>query len=206
MRKELTIEYYNKHTQEFVDRTVNADMSFCQEKFLRMLSSGAMILDAGCGSGRDSKFFLEKGMRVQAIDASERMCRMAAHYIGQTVDCLQFDEVDYVEKFDGIWACASLLHVEKKELPDILRKFHRALKLEGILYASFKFGEAEEERLERFFSDYHLEEVERVFLQDGLFELVESFETADVRADYKDKPWVNILVRKKQVQSSDKKN
>lgn len=196
MKRESTIEYYNKHTQEFVDRTVNTDMSFCQEKFLRLLPSGGMILDAGCGSGRDSKFFLQKGMQVQAMDASEKMCQMAARYIGQRVECLRFDEIDYEERFDGIWACASLLHVEKRELPDILRKFHRALKLQGILYASFKFGDAEEERLERFFSDYHVEEVERIFLQDGLFALVESFETADVREDYRDKPWVNILVRK----------
>lgn len=65
------------------------------------------------------------------------------------------------------------------------------------MYASFKYGAAEEERLERFFSDYCLNEIEKVFLQDDLFELVESFETEDERPDYKNKPWVNIIVRKK---------
>ena len=193
-----TIAYYNSHTKEFTERTVEADMSFCQEKFLKLLPPGAVILDAGCGSGRDSRFFLNHGMQIQAIDASVEICRQASAYIGQPVKCMRFDELDCSQMFDGIWACASLLHVEKKALPGILQKFHRALKTKGVFYASFKYGDGEEERLERFFSDYRLEEIEQVFLQDGLFELVESFETEDVRPDYKNKPWVNIIVRKKE--------
>lgn len=92
---------------------------------------------------------------------------------------------------------ASLLHVPKAELPNILRKFHKALKPKGIMYASVKYGDREEERLHRFFSDYHMDELENVFLQDGLYHLIESFETEDVRPDYKNKPWLNIIVRKK---------
>lgn len=191
-----TISYYNNHTKEFLARTIEADMRFCQEKFLRLLPSEGMILDAGCGSGRDSKFFLGQGMQVQAIDASVEMCRQASAYIGQPVKCMRFDEIECVAQFDGIWACASLLHVEKKKLPALLKKFHRAMKAEGIFYASFKYGSAEEERLERFFSDYDLDEIKQVFIKDGLFELVEGFYTEDVRPDYKEKPWVNILVRK----------
>lgn len=158
-----TIEYYNKHTREFIDRTIGSDMSFCQNKFINLLKPGSLILDAGCGSGRDSRFFLEQGFRVEAIDASTEMCRAAAEYIGQPVKCMRFDELTDVSRFDGIWASASLLHVEKSELPAILRKLHRALKPDGILYASFKYGDQEEERLERFFSDYCLDEVERLF-------------------------------------------
>lgn len=196
-RTEKTIAYYNQYTKEFLERTIEEDMHFCQEKFLDLLQPGAMILDAGCGSGRDSRFFLNHKMQVQAIDASVEMCRQAAAYIGQPVECMRFDEIDCIERFDGIWACASLLHVEKKVLPAILQRFYRALKPRGVFYASFKYGNAEEERLERFFSDYQLEEIEHVFLKDGLFELVESFETEDERPDYKNKPWVNIIVRKK---------
>lgn len=192
-----TIDYYNKNTKEFVNRTIGADMSFCQTKFINLLKPGSNILDVGCGSGRDSKFFLECGFCVQAVDASIEMCLAAEEYIGQPVECMRFDELKYNSQFDGVWACASLLHVEKNKLPYILRKLHKALKSGGIMYASFKYGDMEEERLERFFSDYHLDEVEKVFLQDGLFELVESFETEDIREDYKNKPWVNIIVRKK---------
>lgn len=194
--KEKTIGYYNQCAEQFAGRTVSADMSFCQNSFLKYLPEHARILDAGCGSGRDSKLFLEKGYQVYAIDASEEMCRVAKKYIGQTVKCMRFEEMAWQERFDGIWACASLLHVTRRELPAVLKNFHRALKSEGVLYASFKYGAGEEERLGRFFNDYRIGELEDAFLRDGLFVLAESFETEDVRPDYKDKPWVNIIVRK----------
>ncbi len=195
--KSTTIDYYNKNAKAFVERTISADMSICQDKFLGLLNAGSYILDAGCGSGRDSRIFLEKGFLVEAMDASKEMCRIAAEYIGQPVTCMKFEEMTYEARFDGIWACASLLHVEKCRMPEILLKLQRALKSGGILYASFKYGNTEEERLERFFSDYHLDEIENIFLQDGLFELVDSFVTEDVRPDYQNKPWVNVIVRKK---------
>lgn len=195
-----TIAYYNQNTQSFIERTVHADMSFSQNKFIKLLDPGMRILDAGCGSGRDSKFFMEKGFAVQAMDGSEKMCQMAQAYIGRPVACMTFEEMNWEEEFDGVWACACLLHVKKDALPQILGRFHRALKEEGIFYASFKSGDREEERLGRLFSDYQLEEIEEVFLRDGLFELVESYKTEDFRPDYKDKPWVNIIVRKRKQQ------
>ncbi len=197
MKNNKTIDYYEKNAKAFVERTIDADMSICQDKFLSLLNAGSYILDAGCGSGRDSKIFLEKGFHVEAMDASKEMCKIAAKYIGQSVTCMGFEELTYESRFDGVWACASLLHVKKSRLPEILLKFQRALKSGGIMYASFKYGNMEEERLERFFSDYNLAEIENMFLQDDLFELVDSFETEDVRPDYQDKPWVNIIVRKK---------
>ncbi|MCM1244023.1 MAG: class I SAM-dependent methyltransferase [Roseburia sp.] len=193
---EKTIDYYNKNAKEFVGRTVGTDMGFCQKKFIELLEPGSLILDAGCGSGRDSKFFLGQGFRVQAIDASSKMCQMASEYTGLPVKCTRFEEIAYDSEFDGVWACASLLHVKKQELPDILWKFHKALKAGGIMYASFKYGNKEEERLERFFSDYKMDELKNVFLQDGLFELVQISKTKDARPDYEGKPWLNIIVRK----------
>lgn len=190
-----TVAYYNKHTKEFIERTIGSDMRFCRKKFTNLLAPGSLILDAGCGGGRDSRCFVDQGFRVRAMDASIEMCRAAAEYIGQPVDCMRFDELADVSRYDGIWASASLLHVKKSELPAILRKFHRALKPSGILYASFKYGDQEEERLERFFSDYHLEEVKQIFLQDDLYEWVDGFMTEDERPDYIHKPWVNLLVR-----------
>ena len=124
------------------------------------------------------------------------MCKAASDYIGRAVECIKFQDIAYEETFDGVWACASLLHLPKLELPDILSKFYRALKSGGVMYASFKYGDKEEERLGRFFSDYHLEEIEKVFTKDAGFELIEGFETEDVRPDYAGKPWVNVIVRK----------
>ena len=107
---EETINYYNNNARGFADRTVNADMGVCQGKFIALLDKGAFILDAGCGSGRDSKYFLECGFQVQAMDASAEMCNLAAEYIGHTVECMSFDEMQYRSQFDGVWACTSLLH------------------------------------------------------------------------------------------------
>ncbi len=123
-----TISYYNKNAKEFAERTVNADMGFCYSKFIALLHNKDYIMDAGCGSGRDSKFFLEQGFNVQAIDASMEMCKFATEYIGIPVKCMRFDEIEFDSQFNGIWANASLLHIEKSGLPDILRKFNRALK------------------------------------------------------------------------------
>lgn len=196
MVDQKTISYYENHTEEFVSRTIGADMSFCRNKFTGLLPAGAYILDAGCGSGRDSRCFLEQGFLVRAMDASAEMCRTAQAYLGQPVDCMRFDELGGECVYDGVWACASLLHLKKSELPGVLAVLCRALKPGGILYASVKYGRNEEERLGRFFSDYSMEELTRVFLKDGKFELIECFETEDVGEDYKKKPWVNILVRK----------
>ncbi len=191
-----TLDYYNKNAEDFISRTVDADMHYCQDKFIKMLESGAYILDVGCGSGRDSLYFMEHGFKVCAIDGSEEMCRAAADYIGQKVECIKFQDIAYEEMFDGVWACASLLHLPKQELPDVLSNFYKAMKPGGVMYASFKYGDKEEERLGRFFSDYHLEEIENVFTKDAGFELIEGFETEDVRPDYAGKPWVNVMVKK----------
>lgn len=194
---EETINYYNNNAKEFADRTVNTDMGVCQDRFTALLDKGAFILDAGCGSGRDSKAFVNQGFNVTAIDASSEMCLVASKYTGLKVECIRFDEMEFKNRFDGIWACASLLHIEKKELPDILCRFHKALKPGGVMYASFKYGNKEEHRLGRFFSDYNMDEVKKIFLSGGLFKLAECFETEDFRPDYKEKPWVNIIVRKR---------
>lgn len=194
---EETINYYNNNAREFADRTVNADMGICQDRFTALLDKEAFILDAGCGSGRDSKFFTNQGFNVTAIDGSSEMCLVASKYTGLEVECIRFDEMEFNSRFDGIWACASLLHIEKRELPDILCRFYKALKPGGIMYASFKYGNKEEHRLGRFFSDYNMDEVKKIFLSGGLFKLEECFETEDFRPDYKEKPWVNIIVRKR---------
>jgi ubiquinone/menaquinone biosynthesis C-methylase UbiE len=95
-----TLDYYNQNAKEFINRTVDADMHYCQDKFIKMLETGAYILDAGCGSGRDSLYFLEHSFKVCAIDGSEEMCKAASDYIGQPVECVKFQDIDYEEMFD----------------------------------------------------------------------------------------------------------
>ena len=117
-----TIDYYNRNVQDFVDRTVSVDFTRIQNVFLELLPRDARILDFGCGSGRDTKYFLDCGYQVDAMDGSIELCRAASEYTGIHVKRILFQELDEVEKYDGIWACASILHVKKTELPDIIRK------------------------------------------------------------------------------------
>ena len=134
-----TIEYYNQTAESFTADTVNADVSGLHSFFLSHLPPNAYIMDLGCGSGRDSKYFLEKGYRVLAIDGAEEFCKIAANLIGQEVLCQTFENIDYTEEFDGIWACSSILHVPSDRLPAVIKKISRALKKGGYFYASFKY-------------------------------------------------------------------
>ncbi len=188
-----TIEYYNEHAKEFCESTVDADMSACREKFTAYLPAGGHILDAGCGSGRDSKAFLEQGFIVTAIDASEEVCAEAEKLIHQPVLCLRFEDLQYEDEFDGIWACASLLHVSREEMGDVLVRLKKALKKNGILYASFKFGDQERVKDGRLFNDYDKASLKALMEGSG-FEIRELFTTGDVREERADEKWINVIV------------
>jgi len=104
---------------------------------------GARILDAGCGSGRDAKRFLEMGYEVTAFDASGELCALASRHVGRPVLRMRFDEVRFEDEFDGVWACASLLHVPRREMDGALARLSRSLKPGGVFYASFRYREGE---------------------------------------------------------------
>ena len=191
-----TIEYYNNHAEEFCAKTKAADMSYCYEKFKQYVKPNGKVLDVGCGSGRDSKRFIEDGYRVEAMDASEEICKYASKYIGQQVKCHRIEEITYENEFDGIWACASLLHVAKEEMSSVIEKLCRALKENGILYVSFKLGSGERFADGRFFNDYTEKDIRIFFSEQNGFEIKECFVTEDVREERKHEKWINVIVRK----------
>lgn len=108
-----TLEYYNFNVKSFNANTFSADFSQIQQEFLKILTPGSYILDFGCGSGRDTKYFLEQGYKVDAIDGSSELCKLASAHTGIKVRQMLFQELHAKEKYDGIWACASILHVAK---------------------------------------------------------------------------------------------
>ena len=116
-----TIEYYEKNAEGFVERTFNVDFSETQERFAKQVRTGGLVLDFGCGSGRDTKWFLDKGFRVEAIDGCETLCDIASKNTGISVKHMFFNELDEQEKYDGIWACSSILHCPKDELTDVFK-------------------------------------------------------------------------------------
>ena len=114
-----TLEYYNENADKFILGTLNVDMMTIQKKFISYIPKGGKVLDLGCGSGRDSLFFKELGYDVTAIDGSAEMCIQAEKNIGQPVINMTFDKLDYEAEFDGIWACASLLHVPSRDISSL---------------------------------------------------------------------------------------
>ena len=139
-----TLDYYNKNADAYIEKTRFMDVSSLYEDFEECLSPGDRILDLGCGSGRDAKHFLEQGYEVVAVDGSVELCKRAEYYLGIPVRHLMFFDLAFHEEFDGVWACASLLHVPKAEITETLHKVCSSLKVGGVLYASFKYGEDEE--------------------------------------------------------------
>lgn len=191
-----SIDYYNKYAAKEFEETVNQDMEEIRKEFLALLEEGDTILDLGCGSGRDSLAFYELGYDVTPADASEEMCQLAEIHTGLEVLLMTFEEMDFDNVFDGIWACASLLHVPKKELSDILTKIAKALKDKGILYMSFKLGDFEGFRGERYFCDYTEDSITEALKDNGRLETVRLWETKDVRSGHSDEKWLNVLARK----------
>ena len=189
-----TTEYYNKNSLEFIEGTINVDTGILRDRFLKYIPSGGKILDLGCGSGRDTKCFLEAGYQVTAIDASQELCLKATEYTGINVRCTRFEELNDVKEYDGVFACASLLHVQEGDLPDILTKINKALKQQGVLYASFKYGDFAGERDGRYFHDMNEVSVEELFITVSGFRIEEVWQSHDVRRD-KEVYWINVTAR-----------
>lgn len=191
----MTLHYYQTNAQTFFDGTVNVDMSSLYETFTRHLAPGARVLDAGCGSGRDAKAFQEMGYQVEAFDASPAMVELAREHAGLPVQLMTFADVDWKEEFDGIWCCASLLHVPAVELPGVMQRLADALKPGGVWYVSFKYGDGEREVDGRRFTD--LDEVGLKALIGGVvgIEVSEIWVTRDRRPG-RDESWVNGVLGK----------
>ena len=192
----MTLKYYQDNAQTFFDGTVNVDMSSLYETFTKHLAPGARVLDAGCGSGRDAKAFRKMGYQVVAFDASSAMVELAREHTGLPVQLMTFADVDWKEEFDGIWCCASLLHVPAVELPDVMRRLADALKPGGVWYVSFKYGDGEREVDGRRFTDMDEDDLNTLVSSLTVIEVGEVWLTQDKRPDRKEN-WVNGILRKK---------
>jgi len=191
-----TLEYYDKNAIAFFAGTVNIDMSSLYKRVEAYLKPNAHILDLGCGSGRDSKYFLNRGYHVTAVDGSEQLCQLASEVIGQEVLHLRFRDLNFYEEFDAVWACASLLHVEKGQMTAVLQRIFKSIKPGGILYASYKYGDTQRIKEKRLFNDYMERDLEMLF--SGIDDAVvkEWWISGDVRAERKNERWLNVVVRK----------
>jgi len=187
--------YYDQNADEFFNTTCDVDMSQLYSRFEKYLPNKAKVLDAGCGSGRDSKHFLSIDYETYAVDASKEMVKRASALTGLNIEQKLFQDFEYKNEFDGIWSCASLLHIPKKDIDEVIKKFIRALKNDGVWYMSFKHGDQEREKDNRLFNDYTEASLKELLSKYSELSIEELWSTEDKRPD-RDETWVNAIVKK----------
>ena len=191
-----TLIYYNTNAENYVYETINVDFLETQERFLKHIPPHGRILDFGCGSGRDTKYFLEQGYHVDAMDGSVELCRLASEYTGINVKQMLFQDLEAQDIYDGIWACSSILHLPKDELFMVMQRMAAALKQEGIIYTSFKYGEFSGERNGRFFTDMTEDSFADFIQRSPNLKVEKQWITADARPGRSDEKWLNLILRK----------
>ncbi len=191
-----TINYYDVNAKDYAAWTANVNFRKVQDKFMIRLNPGAEILDFGCGSGRDSACFLENGFSVTAMDGSAKMAETAKERTGLAVQHRMFQDLDEKDCYDGIWACASILHLKKDELEDVLFHMGEAIRRNGIIYASFKYGDFEGERDGRYYTDMTVGSFQKLLKKVPILEIDEAWTTEDARVD-RDGLWLNLLLVRK---------
>ncbi len=190
-----SVGYYDRNASAFVRGTVGASMGEALDAFSAMLPERAHVLDWGCGSGRDSLELRKRGFEVTSVDASPAIAEEALAATQTIVRVETFDKLDEIESYDGIWACASLLHVRPEELPAVLARAHAALRPEGVLYCSFKYGVDAGVRNGRWFTNLNEDALSE--LLQPLFHIDRIWTSADVRPGRGDERWLNCLATKR---------
>ena len=162
-----TLEFYDADPEGYFDRTFHRNVSSSVERFVSHLPAGARILDLGCGSGRDTLRFWDMGFDVLPADGSEGMRRVAKERLGIDIVPMRFDELPWIDEFDGVWSCSSLLHVPSADLPHVFSLVRRALRDGGMFFCSFKRGDFEGERDGRRYTDMTSDSLRRLLTSSG---------------------------------------
>ena len=186
-----TIAYYDRNASGFAGDTANVEFGAIQRAFTAMLPADGRILDLGCGSGRDTLAFLRAGFKVDAVDGSVELARIAGAATGVAVECALFEDHDPRGPYDGIWACSSLLHVERAALPKTISKYAAALKPRGTFYMSFKLGGFEGMRNGRWFTDMDEPRFRELIGKVACLDIARIEVTADVRPGRGSERWLN---------------
>jgi len=187
------MDYYQKNAKEYINKTKDADLSDERNKFLQYMPSKGKILDIGFASGRDSLAFKQLGYDVISIDSCKEFCDYGKS-IGLNVININVKDIIYNNEFDGIWACASLLHVKLGELVEVFNKISSAMKDDSVLYCSFKYGEFEGIRDDRYYTDMTLVKIQLLLKNTNL-----SIKEYWVKADSlnRENKWISFILKKK---------
>lgn len=195
-----TLDYYNKNSEEYFNSTLNVDMTNTYKEFLKLVPEGGKILDLGCGSGRDSMNFIKLGYEVIAVDGAKKLAKRASVLLGKEVIVSTFEELELKEKFHGIWACASLLHIKREDLKTVLNNLYNNLEDNGVFYMSFKYGEKEYvDDKNRYFNCFTDESIISFINENTKYNILGLYITEDKLGRVNEVKWVNLICNKKSV-------
>lgn len=192
--QDTTLSWYRDNAIQYAEETRNSLVLDALWEFLSRIKEGGTILDYGSGSGRDSAYFLDKGFSVDSLDGSAEMKAQAERLFGIKVKLASFLSLEEKDKYDGIWAQASILHLEEHDLRVALTLIERALKRDGVFYSSFRKGEEDGYENGRWYTNM----TERRFLSflPASLYVEKIWESQDVRPGVS-RTWLSIICRKK---------
>ncbi len=198
MRAEVdddTLQFYRRNAEAYAGWAKAPSTRLVE--FLAQLAPGSAILELGCGAGNHSAEMFSRGFKVRATDGSPEMAEIASRRLNHPVQAMLFHELDEQRVYDGVWASACLLHVPRDELAGILARIHRALKPDGLFYASYKVGEGDgRDSLGRYYNYPSPEWLEATYAASGQWRQIKS-DTSEIQS-FDDAPATmqHIVVRK----------
>lgn len=188
-------EYYEINAKQYAKETFSADMSEQYKRFLPLLREQARILDVGSGSGRDACYFQKKGYQVTALEPSKNLCREIRKVFPGKIVCSDIQSYQPEQRFDGIWACASLLHLQEKEVLYFFEKINLYLNENGIFYLSGKNGITTGEAADgRYFLEFTEALAEKILAANERIRLNELWYSEDV-SGRKGFRWMNVVLK-----------
>lgn len=191
-----TLHFYETNAEIYAEQTRGIDLAHLYKPFLKYIPRGGRILDVGCGAGRDLRRFADEGFEAVGIDPSEKLAAMASEFSGCNVLVSSVQDLSFNQEFDGAWACASLIHLPRHELPSALGKISLALRARGVLFVSMQIGSGEMVMDDgRFVARYTSKEVSNA-IEQADFELVDVWITPDSSPARHSLVWVNAIARK----------
>ena len=191
----MMCNYYESNAEHYAAETFSADMSEQYQRFLPLLKKGAKILDVGSGSGRDACYFQKHGYQVTALEPSKNLCREIRKVFSGEIICSDIQNYRPKERYDGIWACASLIHLQEEEILRFFEKIDLYLNDNGVVYVSGKngipTGEGEDGR---FFLEFTEQLVEKILTVNEQLKPEQLWYTEDVsgRQGFR---WLNLIYR-----------
>lgn len=191
------MEFYDTNASLFIESWMSADMKGEYEEFEKLIKQGGSILDGGCGSGRDSLYFLQKGYDVTAFDPSDEMIKYASQFTGLNVKKLRWEDLADKDKYDAVWASASLYHVNRADMNAVFDKIADALKDNGILFASYRDRPDDFEEGGRKFTSFDKNTFSKFVQENGKFDIISIKERKDSRKGKEDEIWLFAFLKKK---------